>query len=97
MAVRCSARRFSPVALTLLLGAGAVSQLGGCYLAGTNRWDSIRSNPSPNIRTLSQRPEDVSNAMTVTFDEDFRMFNEDLGRAFYTDRPSRLTKEPVPH
>jgi hypothetical protein len=97
MAVRLPARRFSLVALTLLAGAGAVSQLGGCYLAGTNRWDSIRSNPSPNISTLSQRPQDVSNAMTVTFDEDLRMFNEDLGRAFYTDRPSRLTKEPMPH
>lgn len=26
-----------------------------------------------------------------------RMFWQDVGRAFYTDRPSRLTPEPVPY
>ena len=49
---------------------------------------------TPNVDTLTQRPEDIDNAMTVTFDENGRMFWQDLGRMWLTDRPSRLSREP---
>ena len=48
------------------------------------------------LDTLYEREEDIDNALTVTFDENLRMAVEDLGRFWYTDRPSRLTREPIP-
>lgn len=56
----------------------------------------IRSNPTPELDTLYQRPVDVKNALAVTDDTNGRMILQDLGRAMYTDRPSRLTWEPIP-
>ncbi len=70
--------------------------LGGC--AGNSldaRTSAIRSNLTPELRTLYQRPADVDNALAITFNENWRMFHQDMGRFFYTDRPSRLTREPI--
>lgn len=76
---------------TLAAAAAAALLLGGC-----STYDEVKLDPSPNLDTLYQRPVDIDNAIVVTFDENGRMFLQDLGRAFYWDRPSRLTREPVP-
>ncbi len=68
---------------TLLLAAAAVA-LTGC------------SNPTPGMVTLSQTQTEVDNRLTLIGSEDGRMFNADLGRIFYLDRPSRLTPGAVP-
>jgi hypothetical protein len=68
--------------------------LGGCSSDG--RYGAIRSDLTPELDTLYQRSADIDNALTLMDDENWRMFNEDLGRAFYVNRPSRLTPEPVP-
>ena len=78
----------------LVLVAGALCA-GGCS-TGDQRLDEVRADPTPNISTLYQRSADVDNAVTVTFNENDRMFWQDLGRMFYWDRPSHLTREPVP-
>lgn len=86
--------------VTVLLGsAAAVALFAGC--SASNRSDyaeaaKIRANLTPELDTLYQRPDDIENAMTIMADENGRMFWQDLGRAMYTDRPSRLTREPVP-
>ncbi|HYE02091.1 MAG TPA: hypothetical protein VD963_02530 [Phycisphaerales bacterium] len=74
----------------------AMPLLGGCYYWSNERDAQYRANPTPELITLYQRRVDVRNALTVTFDENLRMARQDLGRAFYTDRPSRLTREPIP-
>lgn len=79
-------------ALALVTLAGGLTGCG----SGDERLDAVRDDPSPNLDTLHQRPADIDNAVTLTFDENWRMFTQDLGRAFYWDRPSRLTREPVP-
>ncbi len=79
------------VGIVALTGVGLLS---GCCCTGDDRLDEVRADPSPNIDTLYQRPEDVDNAMTVTLDENGRMFWQDLGRVWLLDRPSRLTREP---
>jgi len=56
----------------------------------------IRANPMPELATLHQRHVDVDNTLAVMANENERMFLQDLGRVFYTDRPSRLTREPIP-
>lgn len=76
-----------------LVSAVALAALAGCE---TSRYQQVKDDATPNLDTLHQRPEDIDNALVVTFDENGRMFWQDLGRAFYTDRPSRLTREPIP-
>lgn len=60
---------------------------------GTNkgRTDAYRLNPSPEVDTLSQTHDELQNAVTVSYDYNFRQLNSDLGRLFMTDRPSRLS------
>lgn len=79
---------FSACAATALIAAS------GCE---TSRYQSIKDDATPNLDTLYERPEDIDNAVVTTFDENGRMIWQDLGRAMYWDRPSRLTREPVPH
>jgi hypothetical protein len=81
------------MALTSAAAACAFAAAGGC---SSSRYDEVKADPTPNLDTLYQRPEDIDNAMTVTFDENGRMFWQDLGRFWLTDRPSRLTREPIP-
>ncbi len=71
----------------------AAALLGGCT---RSRDAQIRSDLTPELVTLHERQVDSDNAGALTFDENGRMFMEDLGRAFYTNRPSRLTPEPTP-
>ena len=82
----------------VLTAALAASLLAGCGSSNSaaSRDAAVRSNPSPDLDTLYQRPIDSDNRVTLTFDENWRMFNEDMGRFWLTDRPSRLTKERVP-
>lgn len=81
---------------SILLATGL---LAGCYAGGgspVGRDAQLRSSPTPELMTLYQRQVDVDNSLAIMADENWRMFVQDLGRIFYTDRPSRLTREPVP-
>lgn len=86
-----TARR-SALVLTALVGA----VLAGCASGAHHNHHRIQSNLTPELDTLYQRRVDMDNRMVLTFDENLRMFNQDMGRFWYTDRPSRLTREPVP-
>ena len=77
-----------------LTALAALALLSGC--TEPSRYQQVKDDATPNLDTLYQRPEDIDNAIVVTFDENGRMFWQDLGRAFYWDRPSRLTREPIP-
>jgi hypothetical protein len=72
--------------ITLLIAAAS---LGGCC--------DVRHDLTPEMMTLSQRPVDVDNAISLAWNEDIRMMWSDLARATLTDRPVRLTPESVPH
>jgi hypothetical protein len=84
---------------TIAAACGLVSALAltGCSSSGPSGRDAaVRANPTPELQTLQQRPIEVDNAMTLTFDENLRMAWQDLGRMWLTDRPSRLTRERIP-
>lgn len=84
---------------TITIAALAVvvaAPLAGCQSEADKRAARIRRNLTPELDTLYQRQADVDNALALMFDENGRMLLQDLGRAFYVDRPSRLTPEPVP-
>lgn len=91
-----TARTLTCLALGCL---GAVS-LVGCTTAASQadyaQAERVRADLTPELDTLYQRPDDISNTLTIMADENGRMFWEDLGRVMYTNRPSRLTPEPVP-
>lgn len=90
MTTRNQFRRLTVAAVGVCVFAG----LTGC--SSSSRYDQVKDDPTPNLDTLHQRPEDVDNAMVVTVDENTRMFWQDLGRVFLLDRTSRLAREPVP-
>lgn len=79
------------VAAVLSCGLAGIA---GC--ASPSQYEQVKADPTPNLDTLYQRPEDVDNSLVVTFDENLRMLNQDMGRFWLTDRPSRLTREPIP-
>ncbi|MBX3386301.1 MAG: hypothetical protein KF768_07005 [Phycisphaeraceae bacterium] len=80
---------------TPVFAIAASAMIWGCASEQT-RYQQVKADPTPNLDTLYQRPADIDNKVILTFDENARMFVQDLGRAFYWDRPSRLTREPVP-
>lgn len=75
---------------------GASLALGGCASSQDYSHQAaaeIRANATPELDTLYQRPVDIDNAIALTFDENGRMFNQDLGRFWLLDRPSRLSPD----
>ncbi len=80
--------------LTIAASALAVASL--LTLTGCSTDAAYRFNPTPNLDTLYERPVDAANAIALMRNENNRMFKQDLGRFFYWDRPSRLTREPIP-
>ena len=44
---------------------------------------------------LSQRPVDQHTDLAVTNNQNLRMFNDDIGRVFYTNHASTLSPYPV--
>jgi hypothetical protein len=71
--------------------------LGGCYTTvSEEEAAAIRMDATPELDTLNEREVDMDNMTALTFDENGRMFNADLRRAFMLDRPSRLTPMPMP-
>jgi hypothetical protein len=90
-----SARNTARLLLATALLAG-VAISSGCSSSKDKRVSGLRKDPTPDMSTLYQRQDDVDNALAVYFNEMDRMFWQDMGRAFYTDRPSRLTPEPMP-
>jgi hypothetical protein len=89
--IRSSARTSA-----LLLTAIAGATLAGCTGGGPHNHHRIQGNLTPEVDTLYQRRVDMDNRIALTNDENLRMFNQDLGRFWLLDRPSRLSREPNP-
>lgn len=81
-----------------IVGAAAVvaGLLVGCS-ATDNSPSGIRHNLTPELKTMTDRPVDVDNRVSVTNNENLRRFWEDLQRATLFDRPSMLSKYPTPY
>lgn len=80
----------------LLLAAAIGACLGGCS-ASDPKHASVVHNLTPELLTLDQRPADAQNTTSLTWNSGNRMFWNDIQRATLTDRPSRLSRHPVPH
>jgi len=83
-------RRLTAAAALFVLPAVLV----GCSSSGPRHAGdiaSIRWDPSPAMDTRAERNSDRLNYYARTKDTNLRAFSEDLDRAFFLDRPSRLT------
>ncbi len=88
--MKTRSRRAAMVVLALSgLGLAACSQNS---VSGR----AIRMDPTPELITLHQRPVDIANEYAFMRNTNHRMILADIRRVFYTDRPSRLTPEPMP-
>lgn len=85
-----------PSKTSLLLIAAAAATLGGCATSDSKH-ASVVHNLTPEMLTLGERPVDAQNSTSVTWNAGNRMIWNDLQRAALTDRPSRLSRYPVPH
>ena len=54
-------------------------------------FESIKSNPSPELMGIAERPVDVERNMAVVGDQNLRLFWSDLGRVWLFDQPSNLS------
>lgn len=88
---RTSARCLARLALVAIPFA-----LIGCSDYSHQIAGEIRNDPTPELKTLWERPVDVDNHLAVTRNTNARAAWEDLGRVFLLDRPSMLTEEPMP-
>ncbi len=75
--------RYTLTIATLVLLAGCVGNRVGI------------ENATPSMATLSQTFTDVNVDLAMVDNQNNRMFEEDLGRVWYTNRPSRLSPLPV--
>lgn len=76
-----------------------LAALAGCALAGgcsskRDRLSEFRSNPTPELVTMSQRPDDVRNMNALIRNESKRMLQRDWIYLWHMNRPTRLTPEP---
>ncbi len=62
-----------------------------------NQLAEFRSNPTPELDTLSERNDDIVNRSVVVTDTNLRMLREDWGRLWFWERPSRMSPTSIPH
>jgi hypothetical protein len=84
-------RRLAPaVLLAAALATGCASN------TAASRDEAVRSNLTPELHTLSERPIDDNNRTVLTVDTNLRSANTDLAHLLLLDRPSRLTRDRMP-
>lgn len=77
-------------------GLVSLAGLGGCAKsAAQQQLDEIRSNPTPELLTYNERPDDAANHITQSFNGNVRGFWRDLGVLGMVEKPSRLSPYPI--
>lgn len=80
--------------LILATATGAPLFMIGC--SGTSP-EAFRSDPTPMLQARGETQDDIDNNLAHTSDTNGRNVLNDLGRMFFSDRPSRLTPGPKPY
>ena len=82
--------------VTLFLGAVCLIAVSGCGSSSNNtEFASIRKNLTPELEGLTGRRVDNQRNFAVSENQDLRMLNDDIRRAFFLDHPSRLSPYPI--
>ena len=83
-----------PALAVALLAGSSLAFLSGC---SSNSAQAFRSNPTTQMESRGESRDEVENNLALTTDTNYRNINNDLGRFFFSDRPSRLTDGPKPY
>jgi len=79
---------------SLMIVAIAGAALATGCSSDRDRLSEFRSNPTPELVTMTQRPDDVRNVNALIRNESKRMLVRDWRYMWMMDRPTRLTPEP---
>jgi hypothetical protein len=79
--------------LTLMLLAVATG-LAGCGGGGTS-WSSVKWDLTPELQGMTRSSDMIDKDLHTSMNMNKRMFWDDIGRALYTDQPSRLSPLPT--
>jgi hypothetical protein len=85
----------SVIGLTVVVAAVALTTGCASDNAGATSYSAISGNLTPELMTPAERPIDVDAHIALTRDVNGRLFWQDLGRMFYTDRESWLSPWPT--
>jgi len=77
--------------------AAVLSSMALLALAGCSSADSFRSNPTPEMATLSHTNDEALNRMTIMSDTNLSAIQEDAARFLLIDRPSILMRPRTPY
>ncbi|MEL6796673.1 MAG: hypothetical protein AAFO89_07595, partial [Planctomycetota bacterium] len=84
-----TARRTVRTNAAVLTAAAAMTlALGGCS-SSENRLAEFRDDPTPDLITMHERGDDISNRLHLIKDESRRMLVRDWLYFWYLDRPTR--------
>lgn len=85
-----------PALVSLIFATALVGGLTGCSADPmATDFKSVKSNLSPELTSVAERDEDIDRNIATTFEQNGRMFWNDLGRAMYVDRPSFMSPYPI--
>lgn len=85
-----------PALVSLALATGLVTSLTGCSSDPmATDFKSIKGDLSPELQSIAERDVDIDRNIATTFEQNGRMFWNDLGRAWYVDRPSIMSPFPI--
>lgn len=76
------------IAVTAALALGLSASVGCAY---------HRFNPTPGVNSLGISRERNRNRVATTINTNLRAVRSDAARFWLLDRPSRLTKQPMPY
>ena len=79
--------------LCLALGASAFAMTA----CSNTSLHAFRSNPTSELDARGETYHDIQNQIANTADTNYRSLNNDMGRLWMSDRPSRLAKGPKPY
>lgn len=88
--------RRSHRAIAIPATLSALALLGAVGCSSSNPVHALRTNPTPEVRTLADTSDEVQNKLWLTQNMNVREFWEDAARTFYLDRPTRLSPYPIP-
>lgn len=85
------------LATMTLVAVSATLLLGGCSSQPENVSPSwVRSNLTPELQSIAHSPEQRKNVHARVYDTNLRQVWDDLDMILLLDRPSQMSKYPIP-
>ncbi len=82
--------------LSLAAAALVVTSMTGCKSDPNDvSFNSVKGDLTPELFSVAESPEDVDRDVAMNFNQNLRMFWDDMGYVWMTDRASSLSSYPI--